>query len=374
MDPHRTTPSGLPRARGLGINFDGTPGPHNAITDVPGVEVGYVTIIEGDSARTGVTAIHPRGKHSPSDPCAAGVFSLNGNGELTGQSWINESGTFAGPIAITNTHAVGVAHAGIVAWMAYHFADASDGWLLPVVGETWDGYLNDINAHHVHEHHMVDALDAAAAGPIDEGSVGGGTGMNCYDFKGGTGTASRLVEIGGETFTVGVLLQCNFGSRRDLVINGVNVGTSLSDNDPIAEHFAASGNTGAGSVIAIVLTDAPLLPHQCSALARRVSHGLARTGTYSSHFSGDIFLAASVANPGVFAPGSETLNGRGDPFTSLRSITWGFIDPLYEAVVQATQEAVLNSMVANTEMIGRNGHRSPALPHDRVTALLGLGD
>jgi D-aminopeptidase len=297
---------------------------------------------------------------------------LNGNGEMTGQSWINESGTFAGPIAITNTHAVGVAHAGIVAWTTYHHPHVAEAWLLPVVGETWDGYLNDINAHHVHEHHVVDALDAATTGPIEEGSVGGGTGMNCYGFKGGNGTSSRLVNIGGETFTVGVFLQCNFGSRQDLTINGVNAGKSLSDNDPMHEHFTHANGAGAGSLIAIVLTDAPLLPHQCSALARRVSHGIARTGTYSSHFSGDIFLAASVANGGAFIPGSETLSGHGAAFSTLRTLTWGYIDPLFEAVVQATQEAVLNAMVANTEMIGRSGHRSPALPHDRVQALLGL--
>ncbi len=212
-DPHQTTPAGKPRARSLGIPLLGTPGTWNAITDVPGLEVGYTTLIEGEGVRTGVTAIHPRGKDGAGDPLAAGFFSLNGNGEMTGVSWIEESGTTAGPIAITNTHAIGPAHAGIVRWTVKHHPQVAEAWLLPVAAETWDGYLNDINGGHVTEEHAVAALEAAASGPIEEGSVGGGTGMCCYEFKGGTGTASRIVEYGGTTYTVGVLVQANFGHR-----------------------------------------------------------------------------------------------------------------------------------------------------------------
>ena len=206
-DPILATPSGKPRARSLGIPFGGTPGAWNAITDVPGVEVGYATLIEGTDVRTGVTAVHPRGRGNPGDPCAAGYHSQNGNGEMTGISWVHESGTMAGPICITNTHAVGVAHAAIVRWTATHHPAIAEAWLLPVAGETWDGYLNDINGGHVTEAVGVRALEAADSGPIEEGSVGGGTGMNCYEYKGGTGTASRQVEHAGTTYTVGVLVQ-----------------------------------------------------------------------------------------------------------------------------------------------------------------------
>jgi len=223
-DPHQATPTGKPRARAVGLKYRGTPGIHNAITDVPGLEVGYRTLIEGDDVRTGVTAIHPRGKGNPGDPVAAGYHSLNGNGEMTGVSWIEESGTCQGPIAITNTHAVGIAHAGIIAWMNQYHAALTDVWLLPVAAETWDGYLNDINGHHVNEETVIEALESATTQQPDEGSVGGGTGMNCYQFKGGNGTASRLVEYGGTTYTVGVFLQANFGRRADLTLNGVFLG------------------------------------------------------------------------------------------------------------------------------------------------------
>jgi D-aminopeptidase len=368
-DPLAATPTGKPRARGIGIPFDGAPGPWNAITDVPGLEVGYTTLIEGDSVRTGVTAIHPRGKGDAGDPCVAGFHSQNGNGEMTGVSWIAESGTMAGPICITNTHAVGLAHAAVIAWTARHHPDVAAAWLLPVVAETWDGYLNDINGGHVTVETGVRALEDAASGPIDEGSVGGGTGMNCYDYKGGTGTASRVVEYVGSTYTVGVLVQANFGSRAELVIAGIPVGKNLADDNPMAEHFTAP--PGAGSVIAIVATDAPLLPHQCSALARRVTLGLARTGTTGSHFSGDLFLAVSTANAGGFTPGYQTLYpGVEGRYDELRFIPWGFTDPLFEATVQATEEAVIDALVANEEMIGRAGHRTPALPRDRVVELL----
>jgi D-aminopeptidase len=356
-DPHRTTPAGQPRARGLRIPFGGRPGVNNAITDVPGVEVGYLTLIEGDDVRTGVTAIHPRGPAGTGDPVAAGFHNQNGNGEMTGVSWISESGTFDGPVAITNTYAVGVAHAGIVAWTVRHHPEMTEGWLLPVAAETWDGYLNDINGHHVTEHHVVAAIEAAASGPVEEGSVGGGTGMNCYQFKGGSGTASRLVD----DYAVGVFVQANFGTRRELVLAGVPLGDALADDNPMLDFTLA--RPGSGSVIAVVATDAPLFPHQCQALARRVTAGLARTGTSGSHFSGDLFLAFSTANPGAFLPGDRTTS-------RLAFVPWERLDPFYEAVVQAAEEAVVNALVANEDMTGRDGHRSPALPRARVTELL----
>ena len=366
-DPLLATPSGKPRARSLGIRLAGAPGGWNALTDVPGLEVGYATLIEGSDVRTGVTAIHPRGADGAGDPCAAGFHSQNGNGEMTGVSWIRESGSMAGPIAITNTHAVGVAHAAIVRWTAVHHPDLAEAWLLPVAAETWDGYLNDINGGHVTEEVGVRALESAISGPIEEGSVGGGTGMNCYEFKGGTGTASRVVDHDGTGYTVGVLVQANFGARTELRIGGVPVGELLADDNPIAEHFSPSG---AGSVIVIVATDAPLLPNECEALARRVTLGLARTGTSGSHFSGDLFLAVSTGNPGAFTPGALTLFGKGRAYDDLRFVAWGWLDPFYEAVVQATEEAVLDALVANEEMVGFRGHRSPPLPSERLVEIL----
>ena len=367
--PHAATPAGKPRARALGIPFGGTPARWNAITDVPGVQVGYTTLIQGDSVRTGVTATHPRGPDGAPDPVAAGFFSQNGNGEMTGVSWIEESGTFSGPVAVTNTHAVGIAHAAIVAWTVRHHPRLADAWLLPVAAETWDGYLNDINGHHVTEQAAIDALESAASGPIEEGSVGGGTGMNCYQFKGGSGTASRLVGYAGTTYSVGVFVQANFGSREELTITGLPVGQLLADDNPMEEYFALPA--GAGSVIAIIATDAPLLPQQCAALARRVTLGLARTGTTGSHFSGDLFLAFSTANPGGITPGVTTYRpGAEGKYDQLRFIPWGFLDPFYTAVVQATEEAVLNALIANEDVTGRDGHRTPALPRDHLARLL----
>jgi D-aminopeptidase len=366
-DSHLATPTGKPRARALGIGFGGRPGRWNAITDVPGVEAGYVTLIAGDAVRTGVTGIHPRGRDNPGDPVAAGFHSQNGNGEMTGVSWIEESGTFAGPVAITNTHAVGIAHAGIVGWTLKHHPELGDEWLLPVAAETWDGYLNDINGHHVTEQTVVAALEAARPGPLDEGSVGGGTGMNCYDFKGGSGTASRQAQCAGATYTVGVFVQANFGSRPELTLAGIPLGEALAADNPMAEHFTMP--PGAGSVIAVAATDAPLLPHQCKALARRVTLGIARTGTSGSHFSGDLFLAFSTANPGAFPHGLAQLTAQTGT-SRLDFLPWGALDPCYEAVVQATEEAVANALVANEEMTGRDGHRSPALPRDRVASLV----
>ncbi len=367
--PHAATPSGKPRARSLGIPLSGTPGRWNAITDVPGVQVGYTTLIRGESVRTGVTAIHPRGQGGAGDPVAAGFFSQNGNGEMTGVSWIEESGSFSGPVTITNTHAVGVAHAAIIAWTVQHHPRLSDAWLLPVAAETWDGYLNDINGQHVTQQACVEALEAARSGPVEEGSVGGGTGMNCYQFKGGSGSASRLVGYAGTTYSVGVFVQANFGSREELTIAGLPVGQMLADDNPMAAYFAMPD--GAGSVIAVVATDAPLLPQQCKALARRVTLGLARTGTTGSHFSGDLFLAFSTASPGGITPGVSTIRpGAEGRYDQLRFIPWGFLDPFYAAVVQGTEEAVLNALVANEDMTGRAGHRTPALPRDRVAELL----
>jgi len=397
--PHAATPAGKPRARSLGIPFAGTPGPWNAITDVPGVEVGYATLIEGDTVRTGVTGIHPRGPAGAADPVAAGFFSLNGNGEMTGVSWIGESGTFSLPVAITNTHAVGVAHAGIIAWTAKHHPELGDEWPLPVAGETWDGYLNDAFGHHVTEATVLDALEAAHDGPVEEGSVGGGTGMICYEFKGGNGTASRRVSYRGASYTVAVFLQANFGSREELTLAGVPLGRLLADGGPASSAASRGEGTaprgegtasrgegtasrgegtasrgegtappGAGSVIAVVATDAPLLPHQCSALARRVSHGIARTGTVSSHFSGDLFLAFSTANPGGFS-GYHPAPDAGPDYDQIRFVPWARINPFFTAVVQATEEAVANALVANEDMTGRDGHQVPALPRDRVAAL-----
>jgi D-aminopeptidase len=369
-DAHGVTPAGKPRARALGIPFAGQPGRWNAITDVAGVEVGYVTLIEGDRVRTGVTAIHPRGRAGAGDPVAAGFHSQNGNGEMTGVSWIQESGTFSGPVAITSTHAVGIAHAGIVAWSLAHHPWLGEGWLLPVAAETWDGYLNDARGRHVTEQTVIAALEAARPGPVEEGSVGGGTGMTCYQFKGGSGTASRLVGHAGTTYTVGVFAQANFGARHELTLAGMPLGEALAADNPMAED-AGQVPPGAGSVIVVVATDAPLLPGQCAALARRVTLGLARTGTAGSHFSGDLFLAFSTASPGVFLP--ETAPGRAGAgaYRQLSFLPWESLDPFFQAVVPAVEEAVVNALVANEEMTGRDGHRVPALPRDRVTALLG---
>jgi D-aminopeptidase len=379
-DPHLSTPTGKPRARSLGLRFRGTPGTWNAITDVPGVEVGYQTLIEGAAVRTGITAIHPRGKANPGDPVAAGFHSQNGNGEMTGVSWIEESGTLEGPVAITNTHAVGIAHAGIVSWMNRYHPEFTEVWLLPVAAETWDGYLNDINGHRVTEETVIAALEDARHEQPDEGSVGGGTGMNCYQFKAGSGTSSRLVEYAGTTYTVGVFVQANFGRRDELTITGIYLGEEFADDNPMrdarnAPSTGAGAAAGAGSVIAVVATDAPLFPSQCKAFARRVTAGLARTGASGSHFSGDLFLAFSTANPGGFTSGgpgatAATAAPGTTAYDQLTFIPWPRLDPFFEAVVQATEEAVVNSLVANEDMTGRDGHRSPALPRDRLAEIV----
>jgi L-aminopeptidase/D-esterase-like protein len=363
------------RARDLGVAFDGEPGRWNAITDVPGLEVGYVTLIDDgpDVARTGVTAILPRGRDKAGAPCAAGIAVLNGNGELTGRSWIEEAGQFQTPIAITNSHAVGAVHRGVDRWLADHDPVTAAQWMLPVVGETWDGYLNSINADLVRPEHAIEALDAAASGPLAEGNVGGGTGMNCYGFKGGTGTASRVVRAGENAWTVGVLLQANFGSRHELRLGGHALGRDSQAPNPMEtgdwfeREVAGAGHAvgGAGSVIVVVATEAPLLPDQCRALARRVPLGLARTGTTGSHFSGDIFLAFSTANDGALASRMGVPTGTTE---TLEHLSWGGIDPLYPAVVEAVEEAVVNALVAARDLEGRDGHVSYALPHDEVRA------
>ena len=384
-----------PRARDLGVPFDGTPGRHNAITDVPGVEVGFVTLISGEAsgadatapvapvARTGVTAILPRGRDGVGTPCAAGTFSLNGNGELTGRTWIDESGALSTPIAITNSHSVGAVHQGVDEWVHATHPEVSAQWMLPVVGETWDGYLNEINAQHVRAAHAGEALDAASAGPIAEGNVGGGTGMNCYGFKGGTGTASRVVADGegpdASRYTVGVLVQANFGDRAEFRVAGRPLGRESRAPKPIedTDWFERDGARsrvagGAGSVIVIVATDAPLLPGQCAALARRVPLGLARTGTAGSHFSGDVFLAFSTANPGALTSQLGRADASGSaPLERLEFVPWGRIDPLYTATVEAVEEAVVNALVAARDLVGRDGHASYALPHDEVRAAFG---
>ncbi len=362
------------RARDLGIPFDGDPGPLDAITDVAGLEVGMTTLVRGDGplrvgsgpVRTGVTAILPRGRAGVGRACAAGWHALNGNGEMTGTTWLEESGALTMPVLITNTHAIGPCHAGAVRWVVEHHPSVARQWLLPVVAETWDGYLNDINGAHVTADHAVSALDGARGGPVSEGCAGGGTGMTCYALKGGSGTASRRVTLGDEVHTVGVFVQANFGSRRELVIAGRPVGRLLETENP-QEDEAWFMPAGSGSVIAIVATDAPLLPGQCKALARRVPLGLARTGTSGSHFSGDVFLAFST-HPDGESLASE-LGGSASRRGSLSFIGWGTIDPLYEAVVQATEEAVVNALVAAETTVGIDGHRSPALPHEDVSAL-----
>ena len=362
------TPSKTVRARDLGIPFEGTPGKFNSITDVPGVEVGYTTLISGEGklevgkgpVRTGVTAILPRGHASLNDPVYSGFFSLNGNGEMTGTAWVDESGFLEGPIIITNTHSVGVARDAVIAWRVKHGAADKTGywWSLPVVAETWDGWLNDINGFHVKPEDVWHALDGAHGAALEEGSVGGGTGMICYEFKGGNGTASRKVEMKDETgalrsFIVGVFLQANFGRRQQLVVAGVPIGKEIP-----GEVYKEES----GSCIAVVATDAPLLPNQLKRLARRVSLGLARTGAISGNGSGDLFIAFSTANAGAANP---------EPLThSVQTIPNDRLDPIFAAVVQATDEAVVNALVDNQSMTGRDNHHVEALPHDRLREIL----
>jgi L-aminopeptidase/D-esterase-like protein len=352
---------GKPRARDLGIPFDGTPGPLNAVTDVKGVEVGQVTLISGSGklevgkgpVRTGVTAILPRGRES-SDPVFASWFSLNGNGEMTGTTWVEESGFLEGPVMITNTHSVGVVRDAVIAWRVKRGGPDESGywWSLPVVAETYDGFLND--------EHAFQALDNARSGPVAEGNVGGGTGMVCYEFKGGIGTASRKLDVRSGGYTVGVLVQCNCGGREQLRIAGVPVGREISGNK-VWSGAASSNQADTGSIIITVATDAPLLPHQLERLARRASLGLARTGSTSGNGSGDIFIAFSTANPRAAKPSG---------LPQLTMLPNDRMDALFAATVEATEEAIVNALVAAETMTGADNHKAVAIPHDRLREVL----
>jgi L-aminopeptidase/D-esterase-like protein len=351
-----------PRARDLGVPFDGTPGPLNAITDVEGIEVGMTSLVSGEGklvvgkgpVRTGVTAILPRGRAS-TEPVMAGWFSLNGNGEMTGTAWIEEAGFLEGPVFITNTHSVGVVRDASIQW-ALSRGRTHQPWSLPVVAETWDGMLNDINGFHVKPEHVFAALDGARGGAVPEGNVGGGTGMICYQFKCGTGTASRRLPSGAGAYTVGVLVQANHGRRSELRIGGVPVGVEL----PGPGTRRAGDDSDLGSIIIVVATD-PLMPHQLKRIARRASLGLARTGATSGNGSGDIFIAFSTAN----SEAAATL-----PVATVRMLSNERISALFAATVEATEEAIVNALVAAEPMTGANGHTAEALPHDRLRDIL----
>ena len=351
------TPAAEPRARDLGIPFAfGTPGRWNAITDVPGVAVGHVTLIEGDSVRTGVTAVLPRGTGEEArQPCFGAIFSLNGDGEMTGSHRTEEFGLVDGPVMITNTNSVGVVRDAVSRYAARRWPPTRlwTVWSIPVVAETWDGPMNDIYGFHVSTEHAFQAIDRAASGPVAEGSVGGGTGMDAYDFKAGIGTASRVLtkEQGG--YTVGVLVQANHGLRHQLLIAGIPVGMELPAENPKPQD--------SGSIIIVVATDAPLLPHQTKRLARRASLGLARTGSVSGNTSGDLFVAFSTANPRA---------GNSGGVVPVDMLTNDQMGPLFEATVGATEEAIINALVAGRTMTGHNGTKVVGLPHDKVQAIL----
>ena len=347
-----------PRARDLGIPFEGTPGAHNAITDVAGVEVGLTTLINGDAVRTGVTAVLPRGKAN-FDPVFAAWFPLNGNGEMTGTAWIDEAGFLESPIFITNTHSVGLVRDAYIQW-AVKKGGLFQPWALPVVAETYDGGLNDINGFHVKPEHVFAALDGAATGPVAEGSVGGGTGMVCYGYKCGTGTASRKLPEAAGGYTVGVLVQANHGGRSQLRIAGAPVGAALSASAgrdvPAAEDAPLSK-----SIIIVVATDAPLLPHQLQRVARRAALGLARTGSTAGNGSGDIFIAFSTANAGAASAA---------PTYQAAMLSNRRISALFDATVQATEEAIINALIAGETMTGFKGTRVEGIPHARVKEIL----
>jgi L-aminopeptidase/D-esterase-like protein len=356
-----------PRARDLGIPFDGKPGPLNAITDVKGIAVGYATVIAGEGklkpgagpVRTGVTAILPRGKQSK-DPVFAGWFPLNGNGEMTGTTWVDESGFLEGPILITNTHSVGVVRDEVIAWQVKN-DKLFQPWSMPVVAETFDGYLNDTNGFHIKKQHVLEALEQAKSGAIAEGNVGGGTGMICYEFKGGTGTASRRLPDKDGGYTVGVLVQANHGARSQLQVAGVPVGKEITEDAPFTKGADLYNARERGSIIIIVATDAPLLPHQLKRLAKRAGLGLARTGGAAGNGSGDIFLAFSTANPGA-AKGAGVVQVHMQPN--------GRLDSLLSATMLATEEAIINVLVAAETMIGADGHKVIALPQDRLKEVM----
>jgi len=352
-----------PRARDLGIPFDGTPGPHNAITDVQGVEVGYTTLISGSGklqvgegpVRTGVTAVLPRAKNLFGDPVFAGWYSLNGNGEMTGTTWVEESGFLEGPVMITNTHSVGAVRDAVIQWRVGHLKEPADKiwWSLPVVAETYDGDLNDINGFHVKPEHAFHAINTASGGAIVEGNVGGGTGMICNGFKGGTGTASRRLDAKEGGYTVGVLVQCNYGRQEQLRIAGIPVGRELPPG--------IVRDKDQGSIIVVVATDAPLLPQQLKRMARRVPLGLGRDGSYSGNGSGDIFIAFSTANSGAWDPKGVK---------QVAMLPNDEMDPLFLATVQCVEEAVINAMIAAETMTGINDFTVNAIPHKELQEVL----
>jgi D-aminopeptidase len=362
-------PAARTRARDLGVPFDGTPGPLNAITDIDGVLVGHTTLIEGSGKlvvgkgpiRTGVTAVLPRGTASMQHFSFAGWYSQNGNGEMTGTTWVEESGFLEGPVMITNTHSVGVVRDAVIAWRVAHGpADATESWWsLPVVAETWDGWLNDINGFHVKPEHVFHAIDTAHSGAVEEGAVGGGTGMICNGFKGGIGTSSRQLTASQGGYRVGVLVQCNYGTRQNLRIAGIPVGREIESEDPYA--WVPSDLAERGSIIVVVATNAPLLPHQLKRIARRVSLGIGRNGSIAGNGSGDIFIAFSTANPGA----SDV-----DHVVDLKMVPNDMMDGLFAATVQATEEAIVNAMVAARDMTGIDGHHVRALPHDKLREVL----
>jgi D-aminopeptidase len=349
-----------PRARDLGVPFEGTPGKLNAITDVDGVEVGHSTLISGEGklvvgrgpVRTGVTAVFPRGKNN-TEPVFGGWFSLNGNGEMTGTTWLEESGFLEGPVVITNTHSVGVARDAVIEWLVKQAGKTAQAWGLPVVAETWDGWLNDINGFHVKPQHVFAALDGAKAGHVPEGNVGGGTGMICYEFKGGIGTASRKLSERAGSYTIGALVQANFGLRGQLQIAGAPVGREITDQ--------AFRSRETGSIIIVIATDAPLLPHQLKRLTRRAALGLARTGALSGNGSGDIFVAFSTANAKASAPAGVA---------SLTMLPNERMNALFDAVAYAVEEAIINALVAAETMTGVDDHTVIALPQDRLRDVL----
>ncbi len=357
-----------PRARDLGIPFNGRTGEFNAITDVKGVEVGHTTLISGNGklvlgkgpVRTGVTAVLPQGKKYST--VFSGWYSLNGNGEMTGTTWVEESGVLGGPIMITNTHSVGVVRDAAVEWLVTEPIASGVYWALPVVAETYDGFLNDINGFHVKKEHAFTALNSAASGAVEEGSVGGGTGMICHQFKGGIGTSSRLVTVRGKTYTVGVLVQANYGGRRDFMVAGVPVGREITNLMPKRNTDREDDeSTRDGSIIVIVATDAPLLPHQLKRLARRVPLGIARVGGMSSNGSGDIFIAFSTGNDG-FSDKNE--------ISDVKMLANNLMSQLFTAVVHATEESIINALVAGENMTGINGNTVFALPHNRLIEVL----
>ncbi len=356
-----------PRARDLGIQFEGTPGPFNSITDVAGIEVGYSTLIEGAAARTGVTIIHPRGK-SDHDPVFAAWFPFNGNGELTGSAWIEEGGFLEGPIGITNTHSVGTVRDTIIDWQVKNGA-VFQRWSCPVVGETADGWLNDMNGFHMKPEHVWQALESARGGSIEEGNVGGGTGMISYEFKGGTGTASRRLPGEAGPWIIGALVQANFGRRFQLTVEGVPVGRHLTDDAP----FSGGRNPfqeETGSLIVVLATDAPLLPHQLKRLAKRAALGMARTGSLGGNSSGDIFLAFSTANAGAASPQAAAPDQPAISLSSIQALTNSDLDPLLYAAAYVTEEAIINAMIAADSMTGRDGFTAKALPHDDLLKVL----